>query len=171
MTGDRTVPTPAGPKAHPPPSGSRRQRPARPTHLSAGNIALVAGGGAVGTALRYVVTVLVPPAAGLPVAIFTVNVVGAFVLGVLLELLAEWGPDVGWSRRLRLGIGTGVLGGFTTYSSLAADSVTVGLAHPGLAIGYGVGTVVIGGAAAWLGIAVSRHRLRPAARARPTAAP
>lgn len=170
MTEERIVPTPLGPDAVPPASARRFERPARPAHLSAGNIALVAGGGALGTALRYLTTVLLPPAAGLPVAIFTVNVLGAFVLGALLELLAEWGPDVGWSRRLRLGVGTGVLGGFTTYSSLAADSVTVGLAHPGLAIAYGAGSVVIGGAAAWLGIAVSRHGLRPAARGRRTAA-
>ena len=39
--------------------------------------------------------------------------------------------DVGWSRRARLGLGTGVMGGYTTYSALAADTVTLGLVHPG----------------------------------------
>ena len=54
---------------------------------------------------------------GVPVATFGINVVGAFLLSVLLELLAKHGLDIGWSRRVRLGVGTGALGGFTTYSA------------------------------------------------------
>jgi CrcB protein len=135
---------------------------ARPAHQSVANIALVAVGGAVGTGLRFGLSLLVPLQHGLPVAIFVVNVIGAFVLGLLLELLADTGLDIGWSRRIRLGVGTGLLGGFTTYSALAADTVTLGFLHPGLAAGYGLGTVVLGGLASTAGIALSRHWLRPA---------
>lgn len=134
---------------------------ARPAHQSVANIALVAVGGTVGTGLRFGVGVLVPAQHGLPVAIFAVNVMGAFALGLLLEFLADTGLDLGWSRRIRLGVGTGLLGGFTTYSALAADIVTLGLLHPGWAVGYGLGTVVLGGLASTAGIALSRHRLRP----------
>ena len=45
-----------------------------------------------------------------------ISVAGAFLLGVLLELLADHTLDRGWSRRIRLGVGTGGLGGFTTVS-------------------------------------------------------
>lgn len=139
----------------------RSERHVRPAHRSPANIALVAGGGAIGTGLRYGLTLVMPPMAGIPVAIFTVNVVGAFILGLLLEALSEFGPDHGWSRRLRLGIGTGVMGGFTTYSTLATDNVTLAHASPMIALAYGVGTVLIGGLASAVGIAVARHTLRP----------
>jgi fluoride exporter len=134
---------------------------ARPMHLSWANIGLVAGGGAVGTGLRYVITMLVPKSAGVPIATFGINVVGAFLLGVLLEQLADHSIDTGWSRRIRLGIGTGGLGGFTTYSALATETVTLGIAHPGRAIAYGFGTVIIGAAASIAGILLARGHLRP----------
>lgn len=137
------------------------RRHLRAAHRSPANIALVAVGGAIGTGLRYGLMLIMLPVHGVPVAIFTVNVVGAFILGLLLETLSEFGPDHGWSRRLRLGIGTGVLGGFTTYSTLATDSVTLALASPVIALAYGVSTVVIGGVASAVGIAVARHLVRP----------
>lgn len=134
----------------------------RPAHLSIANIALVAAGGAVGSGLRYGSMLVMPPAHGIPIAIFTVNVVGAFILAVLLEVLSELGADHGLSRRLRLGIGTGVLGGFTTYSTLAADNVHLALTQPMVAVIYGVGTVIAGGIAAIVGIAATRRAVRPA---------
>jgi CrcB protein len=136
------------------------ERP-RPAHLSVGNILLVGVGGAVGSALRAEVAVLVPPWLGVQLGIFGVNLAGAFLLGLLLELLAEHGPDVGWSRRLRLIVGTGVLGGFTTYSALASGTAALAAVRPGLAAGYGLATVLAGGLASVVGIAVSRHGLRP----------
>ncbi len=138
----------------------------RPAHLSVGNIALVAAGGAIGTGLRFGLGLLVPNEHGVPVAVFVANIVGAFVLGLLLEFLADTSLDVGWSRRARLGIGTGLLGGFTTYSSLATGTVTLGLVHPAIGAAYGLATVVLGGGASIIGVAVSRHRLRPSLRAR-----
>jgi len=90
------------------------------------------------------------------VATLGINVVGAFLLGVLLELLADHTFDTGWSRRIRLGIGTGGLGGFTTYSALATETVILGAAHLGLAMAYALGTVVIGAAASIAGIALAR---------------
>ena len=139
---------------------------ARAGHLSPSNVALVAAGGAAGTGLRYGLTLVLPPELGVPIAIFTVNVVGAFVLGMLLELLVEPGIRADSSRRLRLGVGTGVLGGFTTYSTLATDNVALALSYPSVAIAYGLGTVVVGGLASVAGIVVSRRRLRPALRSR-----
>lgn len=143
--------------AHQPPVEEVR----RPAHLSGASVILVGAGGAVGTGLRYGLTVLVPHVQGIPVAILTVNVLGAFALGLLLETLAELGPDRGLSRRLRLGIGTGVLGGFTTYSSLAGDTVLLALGSVPVALAYSVGTVIIGAAASMIGITVARRLVRP----------
>jgi len=131
------------------------------THQSRANIGIVAAGGAVGTGLRYVITLSMPTSAGIPLATFGINVAGAFLLGVVLELLARHGPDTGWSRRIRLGIGTGCLGGFTTYSALATETVTLGSTHPFLAIAYALGTVIIGAAATMAGIWLARGQLPP----------
>jgi len=99
------------------------------------------------------------------VTILLINVVGAFALGLLLESLVRRGPDAGRRRDLRLLVGTGVLGGFTTYSALAVDTATLlGDALP-IAINYGVGSVVLGAVASWVGITVSAalHRRSEAA--------
>jgi CrcB protein len=131
----------------------------RPVHLSPANVALVAVGGAAGTGLRYWISAVVPHWAGVPVATLGINVVGAFLLGVLLELLAGPHLDSGWSRRLRLGIGTGGLGGFTTYSALAYDTATLFSPHPGRAAGYALTTVILGAAASLGGIWLGRRNL------------
>ena len=135
----------------------------RPIHLSWGSVGLVAAGGAAGTGLRYLITQLVPRWAGVPIATFGINVVGAFLLGLLLESLADHSSDVGWSRRMRLGLGTGGLGGFTTYSALATETVALAAAHPGRAAAYALGTVIIGAAASIAGILLARGQLGPLA--------
>jgi len=123
-------------------------------------ILLVALGGAIGTGAREAISLAIPAVAGVPVSILGINVVGAFLLGVLLEGLLLGGPDAGRRRSVRLLLGTGVLGGFTTYSALAADSglLLVDGRAP-VAIAYALGTVLLGAAASWLGIATAR-RLR-----------
>lgn len=135
------------------------------------DLLVVAIGGTIGTALREVVSVAIPAVGSVPVGIFVINVVGACALGVLLEALSRRGADIGRRRTLRLLLGTGVLGGFTTYSALALDSALLltaggddgggGIAGGiGLGIAYGVATIVIGGLATWLGIllAAGMHR-------------
>ena len=134
----------------------------RPVHRSQANIALVAVGGAAGTGLRYWISAVVPRWAEVPVATFGINVAGAFLLGVLLELLAESSHDTGWSQRIRLGIGTGALGGFTTYSALATETATLAVTHPGRAAAYALATVIIGAVASLAGIGLCRRSLRTA---------
>jgi CrcB protein len=88
-----------------------------------------------------------------PVVIVDINVVGAFLLGLLLAALTRRGPDEGARLRVRLLLGTGVLGGFTTYSALATDTtvlLTGGAVGPALL--YALGTVLIGALASWIGI-------------------
>ena len=128
-----------------------------PLHLRPSSWALVFCGGVVGTALRYVIEQRLPhDAAGWPWATFSINLGGAFVLGALLEGLARLGPDSGWRQRTRLVAGTGFCGAFTTYSTFALEVVLLGRdGHAGVAIGYGVGSVVGGVLTAWCGIVVA----------------
>jgi CrcB protein len=125
-----------------------------PPHRRWSLLALVAAGGTVGTALRQALLLLAPDLERFPVTTFAINLAGAFALGVLLELLVRSGPDDGRRRGIRLLVGTGVLGGFTTYSALAA--ATAMLAATGLAgwaVVYALGTVVLGAAMSVAGIA------------------
>lgn len=114
-------------------------------------VALVALGGAVGTYARVLVSLAVDPALA---ATLTVNVLGAFALGVLLISLAG---DGGRRRqRARLLLGTGFCGGFTTYSLVALQVAT--LARAGDAVGvavYSGGTLVLGGVATVLGMVLA----------------
>ena len=136
----------------------------RPPHLRVRLLGLVLLGGAAGTLLRWAVGLAVPHVGGLPLGTAAVNLLGAFVLGALLEHLALLGPDEGRRRDLRLTLGTGLCGGFTTYSALALD--TDGLLRAGAvgpALAYALGTVGLGLVASALGIAAAR-RLRGSGR-------
>jgi CrcB protein len=99
--------------------------------------------------VRAVLEAALPAGGGFPVTTFGINVAGAFLLGALVETLARRGPDTGARRVLRLGLGTGVLGGFTTYSTLAVE--TASLPAP-VASAYLAGTVLLGAAASLAGV-------------------
>ena len=119
---------------------------------------LVAAGGAVGTALRAALENAAPAApGGWPWTTFGINLLGSFVLGALLEVVLRTGQDEGWRRRVRLGCGTGVLGGFTTYSTFVVEVerlLTGG--HPGIGLAYALVSVVVGIVCALLGITMVR---------------
>jgi CrcB protein len=140
--------------------------PSRPLHLRPSALAWVFAGGVVGTALRYVVEILIPhDASGWPWATFLINISGAFILGCLLEGLVRLGDDSGWRRRARLCAGTGGCGAFTTYSTFALEVVLLGRhGHVATAISYGLVSVVGGVFSAWLGIVVAASVHRRGAR-------
>ena len=81
----------------------------------------VALGGALGASARYMTNVgvmrLVGP--GFPFATLTVNVIGSFLMGVLVVVLA------GQGNRYAPLLMTGVLGGFTTFSAFSLDTITL----------------------------------------------
>lgn len=132
----------------------------RPVYL-----AVVAIGGAVGTESRFMITSAVSSVMSAPVITLVINIVGSLLLGLLLESLALSGDDHGVRRRLRLLLGTGFLGGFTTYSTLALDTASYlsGGSWPA-GIAYGLGTVLPGvlaaGAGIWLSLRLHRRHTR-----------
>lgn len=125
----------------------------RPVHLRASFLGPALLGGTLGTAAREALSLTIPSLGGVPVAIFGINLLGALLLGLLLESLARLGPDEGWRQRVRILLGTGFMGGFTTYSALAVDTAgLLGEGRVGTGIGYGLATVILGGMATWAGI-------------------
>lgn len=68
------------------------------------------------------------------------------------------GAETERKRALRLLVGVGFLGAFTSYAQLAVDTVVVSEnSHPLLAAGYALATIAAGAGAAWLGIAPARR--------------
>lgn len=132
----------------------------RPIHCRPVSFALVFLGGTAGTAVREAISVTWD--SDIPYAILSINIAGAFLLGILLDALARRGPDHGRRRALRLLLGTGALGGFTTYSALAAASaVLIDGGRVGAGIAYALATVIFGALATGAGIAVATVLHRP----------
>lgn len=115
---------------------------------------LIFVGSSSGTAIRAVIEEAHPTSpGGWPWATFGINVVGSLLLAAILQTLARTGDDVGWRRAARLGLGTGVLGGFTTYSTFVLEiGMLADAGRWGLSAVYGVGSAVLGIAAAGAGI-------------------
>ncbi|HCX85617.1 MAG TPA: hypothetical protein DHV14_10890 [Micrococcales bacterium] len=147
-----------------PPSGvPRRSRtpatvPSRAPHLNPTLVLLVAAGGAVGTAIRAIAENAAPAQPGAwPWTTFVINVTGSFVLAALVTGLGRRGPDEGRRRAVRLAVGTGVLGGYTTYSSFAVEADRLlGGGHLGTGLAYALVSVALGVGAAVLGVRTAR---------------
>lgn len=108
----------------------------------------VGAGGAVGSALRYIVWRVFSSSGGFPWATLFVNIAGSFVLGLLAGLYAgRVNPTI------RLAVFFGFLGGFTTFSTFTSETVV--LARTGsasLAFGNLALSIVVGLAAALIGV-------------------
>jgi len=114
----------------------------------------VALGGALGASARYLTSVaamrLVGP--GFPWATLTVNILGSFLMGVLVVVLAREG-----GFRAAPFLMTGVLGGFTTFSAFSLDTLTLfERGQVALAGGYVVASVGLSLAAIVVGMALTR---------------
>lgn len=118
---------------------------------------MVAGGGAAGAVLRYQVgrglTHMAGPQAmsAFPWATLSVNVLGSLVMGVLAGWLARHGS--GGNETLRLLLGVGLLGGFTTFSSFSLEMML--LIERGqilLALTYAAISLLAGLAALYFGL-------------------
>lgn len=120
-----------------------------------GILAAIALGGALGAPARYGLSQVIHPAAdGFPLGTFTINVTGSFALGFLLVLIMDRFPP---TRYLRPFVATGFLGAYTTYSTFAVESVLlVKDGHTWVGLAYGVGSLLAGFLAVWIGIWLAR---------------
>jgi fluoride exporter len=116
---------------------------------------LIALGGAVGSALRYLIggAVQRSSASGFPVGTMFVNVAGCFLIGVFVRYLL----NMQTSAELRAFLIVGFCGGFTTFSTFSAE--TLGLIEGGeygRATGYVIMSVVLCLAATFAGMTAMR---------------
>ncbi|MFS8199889.1 fluoride efflux transporter CrcB [Streptomyces sp. CWNU-52B] len=119
-------------------------------------VTVVAVGGAAGASARYGAALLWPAqAGGFPWTTFWVNVVGCFAIGVLMVVITDvWAAH----RLVRPFFGTGVLGGFTTFSTYAVDiERLIGDGRPRTALAYLALTLVAALAAVSLAVALTRR--------------
>ncbi|MEM1371090.1 MAG: fluoride efflux transporter CrcB [Pseudomonadota bacterium] len=124
------------------------------------NLALIAAaGGALGAAARYLVSVaavrMAGPGAVFPWGTLTVNIVGSFLMGVVVHWLAV---RAGGGSELRTFLATGILGGFTTFSAFSLDVVSlIERKETALAALYVFGSVGLSIGALFLGLLVARQ--------------
>ena len=119
------------------------------------NALLVALGGAVGASARHLVGLASLRAfgPGFPHGTMIANIVGSLLMG----LLVEWLVRRGGSPQVRLLLATGLLGGFTTFSTFSLDAVALWeRGESSLAVGYVVGSVVLGLVGLVAGLAIGR---------------
>jgi CrcB protein len=121
----------------------------------------VAAGGAAGSALRYLagrfVGMLAGPGNSFPWGTLSVNILGSLLMGGLLGWLARGSTDGQMAETLRLLVGVGLLGGFTTFSAFSSELVTMlHRGQAGLAVGYLAASVIAGMAAVIIGLVAAQ---------------
>ncbi len=114
----------------------------------------IAVAGALGALARYGLDELVGRRAGaFPWGIFVVNVTGAFLIGLMVEVL-EPRFEESW---VRAAVVTGFLGAYTTFSTFSLDTYRLlDAGHTGQAAFNAFGTLAAGLAAVWLGLSLGR---------------
>lgn len=114
----------------------------------------VAGGGAIGSIARYTLGVILHRAGnGFPVSTLLINVVGSFLIGLFARLFEA--PD--HNPVLRVALTVGICGGFTTFSTFSAETVTLlQQGKAGRAAVYVTVSLVAGVLATFAGLMVGR---------------
>lgn len=131
-------------------------------------VLVLSAGGALGVNARYWLGVWVTRWAGarFPWATALINVSGSFAIGFLTVAMAAWLPH----PHVRLFALVGFLGGYTTFSTFAFESLTLWeRGEVSLALGNMLGSVVVGFTAAALGAGLARGITGPPGQAPPAA--
>lgn len=113
-------------------------------------------GGGLGALVRYFAAGAIQSAAwpGYPWGIFVVNITGGFVMGLIVELSAL---KISLTPEMRAFLTTGVLGGYTTFSTFSLDSVLlIERGQYGTAAVYVVGSTVLSILAVFAGLWIVR---------------
>ncbi len=115
------------------------------------NYLLVLAGGGLGAVARYWLSGVLPRwvGTGFPYGVFTVNILGCFLIGLLMTALED---RFLVDPSLRIFLTVGILGGFTTFSSFSYESVMLmqdaeylkALLYVGGSVGLGIGGTIAG---------------------------
>lgn len=109
--------------------------------MKASIIAMVAAGGAIGSVVRYAVSTLQSPTVAFPYAIFAVNISGGFLMGIVTALL---GLRFNVSSETQAFLTTGILGGYTTFSTFSLQSALLIERHDFVtATSYVIGSAIL----------------------------
>ncbi|MGL5513792.1 MAG: fluoride efflux transporter CrcB [Sporomusa sp.] len=124
------------------------------------NVLVVAIGGGIGAATRYLVTCWAAERFGshFPYGTFFVNVAGCFVIGLFFELAIYKGVI---KPECRLFVTTGFLGGLTTFSTFSYETVKLLQdEHISFALYNILGNCLLGLLATWAGISLAHYLMR-----------
>ncbi len=123
-------------------------------------VVAVAAGAAIGGVLRYVVGQLFLQrfGPGFPYGTLFINVSGSFLIGIVAQLALT--RAFGITPLVRLLLATGILGGYTTFSTFSLDALTLLESGAMPALVYSVASVVLGFGGAALGVVLARLALR-----------
>jgi fluoride exporter len=115
------------------------------------NILSIGIGGFIGSIARYLMVISIDHRfkGPLPLGTLTVNVVGSLLLGLIIGLVTKRFPS---NATLLLALGTGLCGGFTTFSAFAFENFNLWLQRPSSALIYILISVVSGIAAVGIGL-------------------
>jgi len=114
----------------------------------------VALGGALGVSARYGVDRLIErrSSALFPWSTFSINMTGCLLIGVIIGALVDRHHTPAW---VRVGLVMGVLGGYTTFSTFAQETLGLLDAHDfAVGLAYAGGSLVVGVIAVWIGMHV-----------------
>jgi fluoride exporter len=112
------------------------------------NFLLVGLGGAIGSMLRYAISLLVT-VKQFPYGTFIVNITGSFIIGAVLALSLK---NELFSHNWKIFLATGICGGFTTFSAFAAENMALLQSGKyGIALMYILASLLLGIAAVVLG--------------------
>lgn len=117
-------------------------------------VIMVGIGGGAGSILRYLTTILMTRSGAdkFPIATFTANLLGCFLIGLLLGLFQR---HPGISTQVKLFFTTGFCGGYTTFSAFAAENIQLlQSGHSVMAWMYIAASILGGLLAVWLGISL-----------------
>lgn len=118
-------------------------------------IILVMSGGALGAAMRFGLSRAIPvTAGGWPWPTFAANVAGGLAMGVLAAWVLRGDNS---AESLRLFVGVGVLGGFTTFSAFSLEMMQmIERGQIGLAAGYALASVLLALGALFAGMSAAK---------------